>query len=539
MLLSFSLLLIVSTTFSPVSARKKGFPPTTIHDPPPPPAATGVVAFANTAYYFDQLLDHNNPSRGTFKQRYFFSDEFWTRQGAPIVIMNPGEQSADGFDAELTSPASLQRALMMSLGAAGVVLEHRYWGESSPYQSLSTANLRYLSIDQAIEDTRYFIEHVKLPWTKKATSSHPDVVPWVNLGCSYPGVLSAYTQKKYPKKFAAAWASSAPVQAVGDFWQYFEPIEEGMPKNCSKDVAAVIKHVDEILLYGSEADKHKLKEPFGLWGLKDDDFGQTLVWPMYGWQSMQASSYATSGEDPFFKFCDAIETHSNGKIEMSAKGVGMPTALNNYAKWMNTQYAQGCGQGGACYTTYDYNTDQYKDWSVGNSWDRQWYWMVCNEFGFFQDGDPGNYSSIVSSVVTAGYNLRQCDHMFPNADGSPGSYYPDTFDVNQDHGGGWNLRARNLFVVNGQYDPWRSASLSSRWAPKFRNTPHQRVEVVRGGHHCWDWNLYGARYNRDVKRVVDIGVKRIKKWVKEWYRTHKKVENSMPKGKINYWKGIL
>lgn len=56
--------------------------------------------------------------------------------------------------------------------------------------------------------------------------------------------------------------------------QYFEPIEEGMPKNCSKDVAAVIKHVDEILLYGSETDKHKLKEPFGLWGLKDDDFGQ-------------------------------------------------------------------------------------------------------------------------------------------------------------------------------------------------------------------------------------------------------------------------
>ncbi|KAG9041014.1 hypothetical protein FS837_012847, partial [Tulasnella sp. UAMH 9824] len=273
MLLSFSLLLIVSTTFSPVSARKKGFPPTTIHDPPPPPAATGAVAFANTAYYFDQLLDHNNPSRGTFKQRYFFSDEFWTRQGAPIVIMNPGEQSADGFDAELTSPASLQRALMMSLGAAGVVLEHRYWGESSPYQTLSTANLRYLNLDQAIEDTRYFIEHVKLPWTKKATSSHPDVVPWVNLGCSYPGVLSAYTQKKYPKKFAAAWASSAPVQAVGDFWQYFEPIEEGMPKNCSKDVAAVIKHVDEILLYGSDADKHKLKEPFGLWGLKDDDFG--------------------------------------------------------------------------------------------------------------------------------------------------------------------------------------------------------------------------------------------------------------------------
>lgn len=106
---------------------------------------------------------------------------------------------------------------------------------------------------------------------------------------------------------------------------------------------------------------------------------------MYGWQSMQASSYATSGEDPFYQFCDAIETHSNGKIEMSAKGVGMPTALHNYAKWMYTQYGQFCSSnGGACYSSYDYSTDHYKDWSVGNSWDRQWYWMVCNEFGFFQ-----------------------------------------------------------------------------------------------------------------------------------------------------------
>jgi hypothetical protein len=25
----------------------------------------------NTTYFFDQLIDHNNPSRGTFKQRYY------------------------------------------------------------------------------------------------------------------------------------------------------------------------------------------------------------------------------------------------------------------------------------------------------------------------------------------------------------------------------------------------------------------------------------------------------------------------------------
>lgn len=132
MLPSFSLLVlaICSIRLSSVLAGShgKGFPPTIIHDPPPPPppkTTNAVTNLASTDNYFDQLIDHNNPSLGTFKQRYFFSDEFWTRQGAPIVIMNPGEQSADGFDTELTSPASLQRALMMSLGAAGVVIERK------------------------------------------------------------------------------------------------------------------------------------------------------------------------------------------------------------------------------------------------------------------------------------------------------------------------------------------------------------------------------------------------------------------------------
>lgn len=37
----------------------------------------------STVYYFDQLVDHNDPSRGTFKQRYWFSYEFY-EQGTSL-----------------------------------------------------------------------------------------------------------------------------------------------------------------------------------------------------------------------------------------------------------------------------------------------------------------------------------------------------------------------------------------------------------------------------------------------------------------------
>lgn len=83
-----------------------------------------------TVYEFDQLIDHNNPSRGTFKQRFWHTWEFYlsgtlrllmvfrvacalsvhaTRrvlselirvffiEGGPIILMTPGETSADGM----------------------------------------------------------------------------------------------------------------------------------------------------------------------------------------------------------------------------------------------------------------------------------------------------------------------------------------------------------------------------------------------------------------------------------------------------------
>lgn len=69
-----------------------------------------------TVYTFDQLIDHNNPSLGTFKQRFWHTWEFYEAGaailllmgsllhpnvsrtiGGPIIIMTPGEANADGI----------------------------------------------------------------------------------------------------------------------------------------------------------------------------------------------------------------------------------------------------------------------------------------------------------------------------------------------------------------------------------------------------------------------------------------------------------
>lgn len=33
---------------------------------------------------FQQLIDHENPELGTFPQRYWYNDEWWEGQGAPV-----------------------------------------------------------------------------------------------------------------------------------------------------------------------------------------------------------------------------------------------------------------------------------------------------------------------------------------------------------------------------------------------------------------------------------------------------------------------
>lgn len=127
-------------------------------------------------YWFQQLIDHNNPSAGTFKQRYFFSDQYWKGDGSPIILQTPGETPADGFFS-MMEKGFLQNKMMIELGAAGVILERRhlglsllgpvvtsshfpplsidrYWGKSSPVPDLTTANLQWLTVEQGVEDLK-------------------------------------------------------------------------------------------------------------------------------------------------------------------------------------------------------------------------------------------------------------------------------------------------------------------------------------------------------------------------------------------------
>lgn len=164
---------------------------------------------------FQQLIDHNDPSKGTFNQSYWWSSEFWSGPGAPVVFFTPGESAAAAYTGYLKN-TTITGLFAEAIGGAVVLLEHRYWGDSSPYDVLTTENLKYLTLEQSIKDTTYFAREVRFPFDLNGTSAAPGA-PWVAAGGSYSGALTAWTEAVDPGTYWAYYATSAVVETVFDF----------------------------------------------------------------------------------------------------------------------------------------------------------------------------------------------------------------------------------------------------------------------------------------------------------------------------------
>ncbi|KAL8354216.1 hypothetical protein RB601_003867 [Gaeumannomyces tritici] len=269
------------------------------------------------------------------------------------------------------------------IGAAVVVVEHRYWGESTPYKVLTSENLKYLDLKNSIQDMVYFAHNFKAPFDPAEGATAPGRVPWLYSGGSYSGALAGWIAAKAPGTFWAIHGSSGVVEAVADMWTMFVPVQEAMPRNCSRDVSAAIDYMDGILMSGSQAQKDKLKAKFKLDGLSDADFGQAIENGPWLWQSTQFYSankdLGGPGFNSFHRFCDYVEGAWPGSTTPvpGEKGVGSCKAVEGYAKWFTELWLPGqCESSGypewqgqnntACYQNQNASNPQYHDLRYNN-----------------------------------------------------------------------------------------------------------------------------------------------------------------------------
>lgn len=136
-----------------------------------------------------QPVDHNDPSRGTFSQRFYLS---FRGEDAPTVFYTTGYGVARNYESE---PAAL-------LQANQVLLVHRYFPGAVP----SATGWTYLTTAQAAADQHRLRE------------KFADILtgPWLASGASKGGMTALFYRYYYPADVTATIAYVAPVMAQPD-----------------------------------------------------------------------------------------------------------------------------------------------------------------------------------------------------------------------------------------------------------------------------------------------------------------------------------
>ncbi|KAF9077060.1 serine carboxypeptidase S28-domain-containing protein [Rhodocollybia butyracea] len=417
---------------------------------------------------------------------------------SPIILSTPGEGNAEPFTGYLTN-GTINGQIAQQQNGSTIVLEHRYYGLSNPVPNLSGKNLRYHTIHQAIEDLVYFANNVDLPQMNGAGLS-PATAPWILIGGSYSGALTSWTMVNHPDVFWAGYASSAVVEAILDYWSYFEIIREFMPANCSADIAVVIAYVDEV--FSSSDTLTHLDDVAGV---------RNNLWD---WQSLQPE---TGPGAKFFESCDALEV-KNG-VNAPATGWGLENALSAWGSFWNSSYIDFlCGEEGVvdCLGTYNPNSTYFTSTALDNA-DRSWTWIICNEVGFLQEGPPpaGDLSAIVTRIVQPDYDIRQCAYMFSDVFASPADVptAAGIANVNSAYKG-WNISVDRLFFANGQRDPWRASTVSADGVDR-PSTETQPI-AIGNGFHTSDLLTANGRVDPTVLAVQNEALAYMKIWLAEW-----------------------
>ncbi|KAI0742186.1 peptidase S28 [Irpex lacteus] len=501
------------------------------------------------AHWFIQPVDHFSNSSETFRQRYWINTRHYKpRTGAPVIVIDGGETS--GEDRLPFLDTGIADIVAKATGGIGVVLEHRYTGESIAVQNLTTDSLRFLNNAQSAADSANFLANVQFPGIKEnLTASN---TPWIYYGGSYAGARAAHMKVLYPDLVFGAIASSAVTHAAIENWEYMEIIRRAAPPTCAAHLENAVRTIDSILLQGDNAISRVLKRHLkGLFGVAelehDEDFVALVQSPLGSWQAKNWDPAV--GSTAFDEFCEALEKpifghHADESIfghtdllgeAKDAKyeydpetrvvtfedGLALDVSILNYARYIRENYVSKCpvDEGVTieqCFGTFD--DSAYTGTSLDDTW-RLWLFQVCTEWGYFFDAPPPGLPRIVSSLLTLEYASMTCRQAFP-----PGKHFtvpewPNITVVNEL--GGFDLTADKLAFIDGEVDPWRPATPHSDYANDRPDTLARPFKVIPGGVHHWDEN--GLRKREDepveIQQIHGEIVEFVLEWLKDWKAT--------------------
>lgn len=352
---------------------------------------------------FDQILDHFSYLPPQFwKQRYYVTDTYFDPKSGPVLLYICGEGICNGV-----SDQSWTAQLAKDTKALVLALEHRFYGESLPFraQSFSSENLRLLNSKQALKDLAFFIEELKRNKWHGISAANP----WVTIGGSYPGALSAWFRAKYPHLTVGAIASSAVVLAVEDFRDFDEQIFLSANLSGAYCVEA-IRTVTEYAEQQSLSDNRLVFQAmFGAEKLSTREF-------MFYWSDAIVFQVQYGRREAF---CASLRGKNLEELLNEVYPLIKAVSPVDYGAYYlaSAEFALQDGRGA-----------------------RAWYYQSCTEFSFFQTYSHSH--PMRSKLLTLDFYRKWCEDIFGAA------LWPDVQRTNTEFGG-LRLNADNLIMTNG------------------------------------------------------------------------------------------
>ncbi|GAA5977759.1 hypothetical protein JCM10908_005082 [Rhodotorula pacifica] len=482
---------------------------------------------------FKQRVSHVGNRTDEWPQRYWFDATFY-KPGGPVYLLDGGE--TNGEDRIQFLETGILRILAEATGGLGVVLEHRYYGESFPVQKLDTESLRFLTTEESLYDSAHFAQNVVFPGLEGHNLSAANV-PWIYYGGSYAGAKSAFARKLFPEVFWGALASSAVTVAIEEFHDYYTPIMQHGPAECISLLQNHTELIDTLLELKTPFVTSRLKDAFGLGNVTSDaDFANALALPLGSWQARNWDPAV--GSTRFFQFCDAITANSSSS---SAAGFDSRVAslfpslpsdprkalesFQGYAAYVRDHVTVLCPPGATqdeCFGSDEYGGDDLEE----APW-KSWAYQFCTEWGYFMGHPPSpEEPSIVSRLLDVEYASKVCRIAFPPGELNKVPSRPNVTAVNQY--GGYNLSYPRLAFIDGSEDPWLYATPHSPLAPHHGHRPDTLSEpfkLIPGGVHHWDENgsrdLRRESEPKAIRKVHEEEIRFVQAWLEEWERSRK------------------
>jgi pimeloyl-ACP methyl ester carboxylesterase len=433
--------------------------------------------------WFTQQLDHFNINdQRTWKQRFYLRSTEFDGTG-PVFLMIGGEGAL--------SPHWLSTGAMVDTGLANNALmfavEHRFYGQSRPLGDTSLKSLAYLSSEQALADLATFRQAMARRF--KLT----DANRWITFGGSYPGALSAWFRYKYPHLVYGAVASSAPINAVLNFPEYYEVATQSLPKACRSAVNVATKSIENHLktAFGRQHMSQLFRTCKPLTSDKNDlrMFTGTLNDNFFGAVQYDRANRAepTLGRVNIAQVCALMTKESLGDE------VARYAAVN---KLFNPQCFD------ASYKNY-VNYMREREWtSTNTNGMRQWVYQTCTEFGYFQTSDSKD--QVFGTNTPLEFYVKQCLDIY----GIPVKTTKRGITWTNTEYGEYKLAktgATRIIFVNGSIDPWHALSY-------LKSEENIIAIYINGTSHCA--NMYG-KSSKDSKELIDAR-KKIDKIIKGW-----------------------